>query len=330
MSDALPRLHVSNFPDWWTIPDLTAFFVHRLLVPQSEIVTVLFEARDRDRARRQQEAPRADYGHSLYRAYVVINSAAMFSYCLSQSRRHNGELRSVAGPIAIERAHTKGLCSKCDQPGHSQKQCIRCRRCGTWGHGAPLCTAQASPTQGARTPEYFSPSPSPPARDLHAPGVPPPHLARLARSPSASPPPTSPPTPSPVPSPVPFPATPPRSAVHTPAPAPLFRHSPTPSSPSPPPLASATPPAAQLGVASTSYAPAPPSAPATAADDPFTELNRICTLLRRAPAGPRRDMLMSLATTLLSTATDSLLSAGTDADTNSGPRTVAEHPPRPE
>ena len=86
--------------------------------------------------------------------------------------------------ILIERQHAPGVCSKCKAPGHISRQCIRCKSCNQWGHGAPACPAAARtvarPTRGASSSghAHLSHLTPPTYANGSGAGIVPPHLQR--------------------------------------------------------------------------------------------------------------------------------------------------------
>jgi hypothetical protein len=163
---ATPRLVFNGLPNFWTANDLAQF----IFLLGCIVTSITMQEGDASR-------PDSQTGFVSVATEEVANTLTGYSH---KMQPYLGAPRS----ILIERQHTPGVCSKCKAPGHIARQCIRCKTCNQWGHGAPACPAAARPaartTRGASSSGHAHLSHLTPTTYANGSGagIVPPHLQR--------------------------------------------------------------------------------------------------------------------------------------------------------
>jgi hypothetical protein len=184
---AEPTVSFSNIPVFWANADLLSFIAMLIggatfgLVTSAHIV-------DRDGRRT---------------GVITTNNAATAAQLVSHSGTRSAH--TGASAIMIQPGHTPGICSRCNLPGHTFRQCLQCKTCHAWGHPALRCPTHPPAIQTSSRASSSTPAPiisDVPLALLQHHGLAPPHGAPPPPPPLAVPPPPPPPA-APPPNPAP-------------------------------------------------------------------------------------------------------------------------------
>ena len=112
---ATPRLVFNGLPNFWTANDLAQF----IFLLGCIVTSITMQEGDASR-------PDSQTGFVSVATEEVANTLTGYSH---KMQPYLGAPRS----IRIERQHAPGVCSKCKAPGHTARQCIRCKTCNGTG-----------------------------------------------------------------------------------------------------------------------------------------------------------------------------------------------------